>query len=79
MLRLGFFPEGEVIRRVLVALAVKHPCPLERSVEVTPRQDAVMMMFVVFLHVEIHRTVADVCIPCIQDLLDRFDLLHDVP
>ena len=79
MLRLGFLPQGEVERSVLVALAVQRARPFESRVQAAPGKDAVAVVFVVFLHVEIHGAVADIGITGIKDLLDGFDLLDDVP
>ena len=78
MLRFGLLPEGEIIRSPLVALAVQCPGPFEGVVQGTAGKDTVVVVPVVFLNVEIYRSVGDVCISCIEYPLYGLDLLDDV-
>ena len=73
-----FLPEGEVGGVTLFGLTVKLARSGQQLVDVTTGELAVAIVGVELGHVEVHRTVADVGIACVEDGLDVFDLLDDV-
>ena len=78
VLRLGLLPEGEVVGSLLVALSVEAAGAFEGGVKGAAAQDSVVMVGIVFLHVEVDAAVALVCIARCQYLLHRLYLLHYV-
>ena len=78
MLRRCLLPESEVIRCTLVLLSVEVACAFLHLVESASRKYAVLVVSVVFEHVEIDRAVALVCISGLKNLLHEVDLLDDV-
>ena len=78
VLRLGLFPDREIVRGLLVTLAVQGTRPFKGRFEGPSGEDAVMEVPVVFLHVEIDGSVADIGVAGLQDLLHDLDLLDDV-
>ena len=78
VLRGGLLPEGEIERRALVVLAVQVAGPFAGIFQVAAREDAVVVLLVVFGHVEVDGTVAFVGIAGIEDLLHERDLLDDM-
>ena len=78
MLGLGLFPQGEVVRGVFVTLSVQAAGPFQGGLQRTSGQHSVIVVPVVFLHVEIHRPVALVGVTGRQDGLDHLDLFDDM-
>ena len=78
MLGRGLLPEGEIHRAVLVLLAVQRARVLDYVVEVAARETPVVVFAVVFLDVEVYRSVRDVGVACVEDTLDELDLLDYV-
>ena len=74
----SLFPKGEIVRSPLVTLAVQRPGSFQGVVKVTARKHTIMMLFIVFLNVEIHGTVRDVGVARLEDLLDGLYLFDDV-
>ena len=78
VLGLCLLPQGKVSLTTLLA----HPVQLARSVlhlvEVTAGEDAVLVVTVILLHVEIDRAVALIGIAVVQYLLHQLLLLDDV-
>ena len=79
MLRRGLLPQREIERRMLVSLPVQLTCTLLGLVECPSGEYPVPVVAVVFLHIEIHRAVADVCVAGVQNLLHQLYLLYYVP
>ena len=78
MFGFGLLPEGEVVGVALVGLAVKAARALERVFEIASGKHSVMIVPIVFLHIEIHASVAHVGVSRIENLLHRLYLLYDV-
>ena len=78
MLRLCAFPESEVDRITFFILSVQCAGSIQHIVDVASGKNTVIMIFVVFLHVEVNGTFAFVSISVIQYFLYQFDLLDDM-
>ena len=78
MFWLSFFPEGEIDLVVFLAHSVEFAAVVYHVVEVSVREDAILMVFVIFLYVEIHASVAFVGISVVDDFLHELFLLNDV-
>ena len=78
VLRLRLLPEGEVVRSALVTLTVQLTGAFQRCLKGTAGKDAVVVVLVVFLYVEVHAAVALVGISGGKDLLNGLNLLYDV-
>ena len=78
MLGCRFLPEGEVVRVFLLVLSVQFTGLGDDVVEVTPGEFAVRIVPGIFLHVHIDRTIGDICVAAVEDLLHKSDLLDDV-
>ncbi len=78
VLRLGLFPEGEIVRGALVSLAVQRAGAFQRGFQRTAAQDAVIVVPVVLAHIEIDGAVALISIAGFQDFLDSLDLFDDM-
>ena len=78
MLRLRLLPEGEIIGGPLVGLSVEGPGAFHRGLQRPSGEDAIPVIPVVFLHVEIDGAVGLVGIARVQNGLDGLDLLDDV-
>ncbi len=79
MLRSGLLPEGEIERVALLVLPVERTGGVAQLVDVASGKLAVAMVFVVFLNVEVDRTLADIGISGFKYPLDVFYLLYDMP
>ena len=75
---LGAFPQGEVGWVMLFLLPVQFAGGVDNIIQVASRKHAIMVVFVVFCHIEVHRTLAFVGISVFQDFLYQLDLLDDV-
>ncbi len=64
---------------MLVVLSVKVAGPFSGILQVAARKNAVVMLLIVFGHVEIDGAVAFVGVAGIEDFLDQCNLLDDVP
>ena len=60
-------------------LAVQLAGCIQYIVQVTSREFAIMVVFIVFGYIEIYRTLAFVCIAGIQNLFYQFYLFDDRP
>ncbi len=78
VLGFGLLPQGEVDGVVLLLLATQLARGVEHFLEVASREDAVGVLLVVFLDVEIHRAVLHIGIAVVEDLLYHGNLLDDV-
>ena len=78
MLGSRLLPEGEVGRVALLLLAVEGAGLGEELVDVSAGELAVMVVGVIFAHVEVHRAVADVGVARVEDCLDILLLLDDM-
>ena len=63
---------------MLLVLPVQRAGRVEHIVDVAAGKDAVVMILVIFLHVEVDGTFALVSIAVVQDLLHQFDLFDDM-
>ena len=70
MLRLGAFPKGEVDGVMLLVLPVQRTGRIQHILDIATREDAVFMIFIIFLYVEIDGALAFVSVAVIQNLLD---------
>ena len=70
MLRLGAFPKGEVDGVMLLVLPVQRTGRIQHILDIATREDAVFMIFIIFLNVEIDGALAFVSVAVIQNLLD---------
>ena len=70
MLRLGAFPKGEVDGVMLLVLPVQRAGRIQHILDIATREDAVFMIFIIFLYVEIDGALAFVSVAVIQNLLD---------
>lgn len=59
-------------------LAVQLAGCIQYIVQVTSREFAIMVVFIVFGYIEIYRTLAFVCIAGIQNLFYQFYLFDDM-
>ena len=59
-------------------LAVQLAGCIQSIVQVTSREFAIMVVFIVFGYIEIYRTLTFVCIAGIQNLFYQFDLFDDM-
>lgn len=59
-------------------LAVQLAGCIQYIVQVTSREFAIMVVFIVFGYIEIYRTLTFVCIAGIQNLFYQFDLFDDM-
>ena len=75
---LCLLPECEVCLVALLAYAVELSRCVFHVVEVAAREYAVVVLLVIFLYVEIDRTVAYVCKAVVEYLLHKLLLLYDV-
>ena len=57
MLRLRLLPKGEIVGGFLVALSVKGASPFQGVIQITSGEYSIMVLLIVFLHVEIHGTI----------------------
>ncbi len=64
---------------MFVGLPVEVARPFECVVQIASGQDTVVKVLVVFLYIEVYAAVAHVCVACIKNLLDGFDLFDDMP
>lgn len=78
MFRLCFLPKGEIRRIAFLALSVQLAGGIQYIVQISSRQLAVVVVFVVFRHVEVYRTFAFVGIARIQNLPHELYLFDDV-
>ena len=78
MFGLRLFPQRKVYLVFLFAHTVEFTAGIVYILQVTARQNAVAVRFVVFHHIEIHRTVRFVCKSVIHDLLHEFFLFDDM-
>ena len=78
VLGLSLFPEGEVVRGAFVALPVQASGAFQGVVQIAAAQHSVMVVLVVFLHVEIDAAVGFIGIAGVENFLDGLDLLHYV-
>ena len=70
MLRLGAFPKGEVDGVMLLVLPVQRAGRIQHILDIATREDAVFMIFIIFLYVEIDGALTLVSVAVIQNLLD---------
>ena len=78
MLGFGFLPKGEVDGVVLLFLTAQLARGVEHLLEVASREDAVGVLLVIFLDVEIHRAVLNIGVAVVEDFLYHGNLLDDV-
>ena len=78
MFRLCPFPKSKVGRIMFFFLAVQLAGCIQYIVQVTSREFAIMVVFIVFGYIEIYRTLTFVCIAGIQNLFYQFDLFDDM-
>ena len=78
MLRRCFFPECKIHRTAFLTLSVKVARSFEQFVDIPPGKYAVMVVFVVFFHIEIHRTIALISISGIQNFFNKLYLFHNM-
>jgi len=71
-------PECEVCLVALLANTIKSARSVLHVVEVATRENAVVVLLVVLLHVEVDRAVALVCESVVENLLHELLLLDDV-
>ena len=76
--RLGTFPKREIDRIVLLILTVECTGRIQHVVDVPAGEHPIIMILVVFLHIKINRTLADIGIAIVQNLLHQLDLFDDV-
>ena len=76
--RFRLLPDGEIVRRSLVLLAVKRAGALQGVIQRTSRKDAVLVVIVVLSDIEVDASVAFVGIAGREDSLDSLDLFDDV-
>ena len=79
MFGLCLFPKREVHLVPLFAHAVQLAAGIVYILQVTSREHAVVVVFVVLHHIEVHRAVRFVGIAIVHDLLDQLFLLNDMP
>ena len=79
VLGLCLLPQGEVGLVALLAHPVEFAAGILHVVEVASAQSAIVVVAVIFLHVEIDAAVALVGISGIENLLHELFLLDDVP
>ena len=63
---------------MLFLLSVEFARCAEQFLNVSARQFAITVVFVVLQHVEINRALADICVASIKNFLDVLNLLNDV-
>lgn len=68
MLRLCTFPECEVDRVMLLVLSVQCTGRIQHILDIATGKDPVVMIFVVFLYIEINGAFAFVGISVVEDL-----------
>ena len=78
MLGCCLLPEGEVVRVVLVALAIELAGVGDDVVEVAARETTIVVVLVVLLDIEVDRAVRLVGISRLEDALNHLNLLDDV-
>ena len=78
MLWCCFFPQCKVCRTAFFALSIQFASSFEQFVDISTRQFSVVIVFVIFLYIEIHRTFRLVCITCFENLFHKLDLLNDM-
>ena len=78
MFGLRTFPEGEVGRVMLFALSVQLAGGVEHIVQIAAGEFAVMVVFIVFGHVEVDGTFTLVGISVLHDFLHECYLLNDM-
>ncbi len=71
-------PKGEIHLVALLSHSVKLAAGVDDVVEIAAREDAILMVLIVFLDIEIHRPVALVGVSVGDDLLHQLLLLDDV-
>ena len=76
--RTGFFPKSKVHLMTLFAHAIEFSTRIADFFEIASRKNTIFIVFVVFHHVEIHRTIAFISITCCENLFHQFDLFDDV-
>ena len=74
----SLLPDGEVHLVVFLAHSVELAAGVDNVVEVAAREYAVLMVLVVFHHIEVHGAVALVGIAVVENLLHELLLLDDV-
>ena len=75
---LGFLPQGEVGGVVLLLLPVQFAGRVQHVFQVAPGQFSIVVVLVVFGHVEVDGALAFVGITIVQDFLHQRDLFDDV-
>ena len=78
VLGLSFLPKGEVDGVMLLFLTAQLARGVEHLLEVASREDAVGVLLIIFLNVEIDRAVLHVGVAVVENLLDHGNLLDDV-
>ena len=78
VLGLGLLPQGKVHLVALLAYAVQLAAGIDDVLEVAAREDAVLVVLVVFLHIEIDGAVGLIGIASIKNLTHEGLLLDDV-
>ena len=74
----GTLPKGKVYLVALLAYTIQLTTVIDDIVQVSPRENAIVMIFVIFLNIKINRTVALVSITIGKNLFYQFLLLYDV-
>ncbi len=78
VLGFGLFPDCKIVGGALVTLAVKAAGAFQRGLEGAAGKDAVVVVTVVFLHVEVDAAVGFVCVSGGENLLHGLNLLDDM-
>ena len=74
--RLRLFPEGKVGRVMLFILALQRTGIRQQVIQYATREFPVFVCFALFFHIEIYRSVFNIGITGIQDLVNQPDLLN---
>ena len=78
MLRLCLLPQSEVCLVLLLAYSLQSTALVNDILKATTREDTILMVFVVFLDIEIYTAIALIGISVVQDLLYQLLLLYDM-
>ena len=76
---LGFLPKGKVYLILFLTHSGQFAAVVNHIGEVSARQDAILMMGIVFHNIKVNAAVAFVGISVFQDFLHQFLLFNDMP
>ena len=78
MLGRSFLPQGKVHLIALLTHSIKFTAIIDDIIKISSGKNTILMVFVIFLNVEIYRTVALIGISICHNLLHEFFLLDDM-